>query len=226
MLQCQQPVARRIYKLHDYENKADKGSPSWPERPEQDARGLRGATSHKKQLNQDGKRRAAGSLNANHDCKRYTRSRPRNARYARDNHGHSKSLGKGIRHSTSWSVPDLPFPMLAIEISSTGAGLTSLRLVVEAPQARPRTDEILIKNRSRPALARADVLQRQGKYPPPPGAVIFGKGCGRNERLPQAARLRHLGGEAGLGRGSGGYAEYVGAGRLKVIPIPAAGTLF
>ncbi len=40
----------------------------------------------------------------------------------------------------------------------------------EAPLPRPAEDELLVRVQAT-ALNRADILQRQGKYPPPPGAA-------------------------------------------------------
>src|SRR3978361_832855 len=57
--------------------------------------------------------------------------------------------------------------MIAIEISSPG-GAEVLR-AVERPTPEPGPGEVLIRVRAAGA-ASADVMQRQGKYPPPPEA--------------------------------------------------------
>src|SRR4051794_41828858 len=57
--------------------------------------------------------------------------------------------------------------MIAIEISSPG-GADVLR-AVERPMPEPESGEVLIRVEAA-GVARADVMQRQGKYSPPPGA--------------------------------------------------------
>jgi NADPH:quinone reductase len=57
--------------------------------------------------------------------------------------------------------------MLAIEISSFGP--PDVLKPVERPDPEPKPDEIVIRVEAA-GVARADLLQRQGKYPPPAGA--------------------------------------------------------
>lgn len=60
--------------------------------------------------------------------------------------------------------------MTAIEITSFGGrGVLQLR---ERPKPEPGSDEVLIRVKAA-GVARADVLQRQGKYPPPRVRPIF-----------------------------------------------------
>src|SRR5204863_9966679 len=57
--------------------------------------------------------------------------------------------------------------MLAVEISAPG-GPEVLR-PAERPVPEPRAGEVLIKVRAA-GVNRPDLMQREGKYPPPPGA--------------------------------------------------------
>ena len=90
------------------------------------------------------------------------------------------------------------------------------------PVPAPRTGEVLIKVAAA-GINRPDVLQRQGGYPPPPGAsdvpglevageiVAFGESV---DRWRVGDRVMAL-------VSSGGYAEYCVAPAPQVLPIPA-----
>jgi NADPH2:quinone reductase len=90
----------------------------------------------------------------------------------------------------------------------------------EVPDPAPRSDEILIEVHAA-ALNRADLLQRAGKYPPPPGwpewmglevagTVLAAPPGGRWRRGDRACALL----------GGGGYAEQVAAPEAMAMPIP------
>lgn len=120
--------------------------------------------------------------------------------------------------------------MRAIEISQPG-GPEVLRLV-ERPRPRPAPGEVLIRVEAA-GVNRPDIMQRQGKYPPPPGAsdipglevagVIVEPG-GLNVE-PGGSRLQAEGTSestrvCALVAG-GGYAEYCAAPAVQCLPIPA-----
>ncbi|HET6894762.1 MAG TPA: NAD(P)H-quinone oxidoreductase [Candidatus Baltobacteraceae bacterium] len=100
--------------------------------------------------------------------------------------------------------------MRAVEILQPG-GPEVLR-VVERPTPVPADGEVLIQVKAA-GVSRADTMQRQGKYPPPPGSSdipgleVAGVIDGTQERV--CALLT-----------GGGYAEYVAAARKQVLPIP------
>ena len=102
--------------------------------------------------------------------------------------------------------------MRAIEIDGPG-GPDVLR-VVERPTPRPGPGEVLIKVEAA-GVNRPDIMQRQGKYPPPPGVSdipgleVAGTIVGQD-----GARVCAL--VAG-----GGYAEYCVAPAPQCLPIPA-----
>ncbi|MGH3835512.1 MAG: NAD(P)H-quinone oxidoreductase [Pseudonocardiaceae bacterium] len=109
--------------------------------------------------------------------------------------------------------------MRAITITEYGDP-TVLRLT-EQPDPRPDPGEVLI-DVAATSVNRADLMQRQGRYPPPPGASeILGLEC--------AGRVAELGdGVAGFAVGDqvcallagGGYAERVAAPAGQVMPLP------
>ena len=116
-------------------------------------------------------------------------------------------------------MSDLPATMTAIEVSEPG-GPEALK-PVEQPLPTVGAGEILIKVAAA-GINRADILQRRGFYPPPPGA-------------PNTPGLEAAGTVAALGAGvsgfaigdevccllaGGGYAEYCSAPAPQVLPVP------
>jgi putative PIG3 family NAD(P)H quinone oxidoreductase len=98
----------------------------------------------------------------------------------------------------------------AIEISAWG-GPDVLR-VTERPVPEPQRGEVLIKVLAA-GVSRADAVQRQGKYPPPPGASDI-------PGLEVSGVIEDTGeGVCALLTG-GGYAEYVAVPREQVLPLP------
>ncbi len=101
--------------------------------------------------------------------------------------------------------------MRVIEISRPG-GPDVLR-VAERPKPVPNANEVLVAVRAA-GVSHADVMQREGAYPPPPGASdILGL---------EVAGVREDTGErvCALLTG-GGYAEYVAVPLEQVLPSPA-----
>jgi NADPH:quinone reductase len=113
----------------------------------------------------------------------------------------------------------LPATMEAVEISAPG-GPEALQ-VARRPVPRPGRGEVLIAVAAA-GLNRPDLLQRQGKYPPPPGASDI-------------PGLEVSGWVAALGEGvtawteddrvcalvaGGGYAEYCMAPAVQCLPVP------
>jgi putative PIG3 family NAD(P)H quinone oxidoreductase len=100
-------------------------------------------------------------------------------------------------------------------------GLDALKLV-EVPTPEPAAGEILVRVEAA-GVNRADLLQRQGFYPPPPGTTdILGLEC--------AGTVAALGPDvSGLAVGDpvcallsgGGYSEYVTVPAGQLAPIPA-----
>src|SRR3989441_11184661 len=109
--------------------------------------------------------------------------------------------------------------MLVIEIREPGG--PEVLVPAERPRPEPRAGEVLIKVRAA-GVNRPDIMQRQGRYPPPPGASdipgleIAGRvvGIGAN-----VSSLRVEDRVCALVAG-GGYAEYCVAPAPQCLPIP------
>lgn len=109
-------------------------------------------------------------------------------------------------------------------VAITAPGPPDVLCVVERPRPVPAADEVLIRVTAA-GVNRPDVLQRLGKYPPPPGAsdlpglevagVIDAAGSGVREWTPGKRVCALVNG--------GGYAEYCAVPASQVLPVP--GTL-
>jgi|HubBroStandDraft_1064217.scaffolds.fasta_scaffold29653_2 NADPH2:quinone reductase len=109
--------------------------------------------------------------------------------------------------------------MLAVEISEPGPN-GALR-PIEIPAPVPGPGEILIRIEAA-GVARADLLQRLGKYPQPPGTTNI-------PGLDVAGTVAATGADAGKWKpgdrvcailAGGGYAEFCAVPALQVLPIP------
>jgi NADPH2:quinone reductase len=111
--------------------------------------------------------------------------------------------------------------MIAIEIAQPG-GPDVLR-PVERPVPAPRDGEVLVRVEAA-GVNRPDVMQRMGKYPPPPGASDV-------PGLEIAGTIADLGPSEKAGRwrvgdrvcalvAGGGYAEYCVAPAPQCLPVP------
>jgi putative PIG3 family NAD(P)H quinone oxidoreductase len=91
----------------------------------------------------------------------------------------------------------------------------------EVPDPRPGPGEVLIDVVAS-AVNRADLMQRQGLYPPPPGASdIIGLECsGRIAELGEGVSGWQVGQEVCALLSGGGYAEKVVAPAGQLLPVP------
>ena len=117
-------------------------------------------------------------------------------------------------------MANLPTEMTAIEITEPG-GPEVLR-PARRPLPEPGLGEVLIEVTAA-GVNRPDTMQRQGHYPPPPGAsdlpglevsghvVANGPGARRYEVGAAVCALTH----------GGGYAEYCTAPETQTLPVPA-----
>ena len=94
-------------------------------------------------------------------------------------------------------------------------------VLVELPIPQPKQGEVLIKIKAS-AINRADLAQRNGLYPPPPGASpIMGLECsGIIEPLGEGVKTRLVGEEVCALLAGGGYAEYVTCPEQQVTSVP------
>jgi putative PIG3 family NAD(P)H quinone oxidoreductase len=92
----------------------------------------------------------------------------------------------------------------------------------EVPDPVPGPDEVLIEVVAS-AVNRADLMQRQGHYPPPPGAPPYpGLECsGKISALGPRVSGWSVGDEVCALLAGGGYAERVAAPAACVLPVPA-----
>lgn len=110
--------------------------------------------------------------------------------------------------------------MTAIAVEG-GKGPASALTPVRCATPRPGPGEILIRVRAA-GINRADLLQRAGHYPPPPGAsdIIGLEAAGEVAAVgPNAPRWR-VGDQVTALLGGGGYAEYVVVDARHALPIP------
>ncbi len=109
--------------------------------------------------------------------------------------------------------------MTAIEITSFGD--PQVLKPVERPKPEPGPCEIVIRVKAA-GVARADVMQRQGKYPPPPGAPdIPGLDVAGTVDSIGANVTRFLPGDRVCAiLAGGGYAEFCAVPEVQVLPIP------
>lgn len=109
--------------------------------------------------------------------------------------------------------------MKAIQISEPGG--PEVLVWADAPDPVPAAGEVLIAVTAS-AVNRADLLQRGGFYPPPPGASpILGLECsGRIAALGEGVTGWNVGDEVCALLSGGGYAELVTVPAGQVLPAP------
>lgn len=110
--------------------------------------------------------------------------------------------------------------MKAVVITKPG-GPEVLRLE-DRPKPQPGIGQIRVRVRTS-ALNRADLMQREGNYPVPPGAPADISGieyAGEVEMLGDAANLWSVGDRVMGIVGGGGHAEYLCVHEREAIPVP------
>jgi putative PIG3 family NAD(P)H quinone oxidoreductase len=117
------------------------------------------------------------------------------------------------------SAPATVAPMHAIVARAPGG--PDVLEWAEVPDPTPGRGEVLI-DVAASAVNRADLLQRQGRYAPPPGASdIIGLECsGRIAALGDGVTGWNVGDEVCALLAGGGYAEKVVAPAAQLLPIP------
>ena len=105
---------------------------------------------------------------------------------------------------------------------TSGAGGPDVLSVAELPDPEPGPGEVAITVAAT-AVNRADLLQRQGFYPPPPGASeVIGLECsGTVAALGEGVTDWAVGDEVCALLAGGGYAERVVVPAGQVMPVPA-----
>ncbi|CAN5157338.1 NAD(P)H-quinone oxidoreductase [soil metagenome] len=110
--------------------------------------------------------------------------------------------------------------MRVIEITG-GAGPAEALVVAERPDPEAGPGQIRIRVRAA-GVNRPDLLQRQGRYPPPPGApdILGLEVAGEVDQIGDGATRWTLGDRVCALLGGGGYAEYAVVDARHVLPIP------
>lgn len=108
--------------------------------------------------------------------------------------------------------------MIAVEISEPGP--PDVLRVVERPRPSVRDGEVLIRVEAA-GVNRPDIMQRLGKYPPPPGASDLPGLEISGEIVETSGAVRWRSGDrvCALVAG-GGYAEYCAAPAVQCLPVP------
>lgn len=121
-------------------------------------------------------------------------------------------------------MTDIPAVMRAID--PAGPGGPEMLVPVERPVPRPGEGELLIRVKAA-GVNRPDVMQREGKYPPPPGApTILGlEVAGEVVALGEGADARLLGRPVMALVAGGGYADYVAAPSGQCLAVPPSLTM-
>lgn len=107
--------------------------------------------------------------------------------------------------------------MNAIAVAGGAGSATALQLV-QVPKPVPRDGEVLLRVLAA-GVNRPDLLQREGRYPPPPGApeTLGLEVCA--EVVADAGRWR-AGERVCALLGGGGYAEFVAVDARHALPLP------
>lgn len=107
-------------------------------------------------------------------------------------------------------------------VLASGPGGPDVLSLGEAPDPVPAAGEVLIEVAAT-AVNRADLLQRAGNYPPPPGASpILGLECsGRIAGLSEGVTGWQVGDEVCALLSGGGYAELVCVPAVQLMRVPA-----
>ncbi len=110
--------------------------------------------------------------------------------------------------------------MIAIQISKYGG--PQVLQATERPQPTPGPHELVIRIKAA-GVSRADIMQREGKYPPPPGASdIPGlDAAGVVDSVGAQSKRFSPGDKVCAILAGGGYAEYCAVPEDQVLPIPA-----
>ena len=117
------------------------------------------------------------------------------------------------------AVP-LPQAMLAVAIARPGG--PEVLVPVQRPVPKPGVGEVLIRVAAA-GVNRPDIMQRQGRYPPPPGASDLPglEVAGEIAATGLGAHRYRLGERVCALLSGGGYAEYCVAPAGQVLPAPA-----
>ena len=115
----------------------------------------------------------------------------------------------------------IPETMRAIDPDTAGG--PEVLVVATRPVPRPATGEVLVRVAAA-GVNRPDVMQRQGRYPPPPGApTILGlEIAGEIVAVGEGVAADEIGQQVCALVAGGGYAEYAAVPAGQCLPVPDA----
>ncbi len=111
-------------------------------------------------------------------------------------------------------------------IACFGAGAPETLHIATRPLPAPQAGEVLVRVAAA-GVNRADIMQRQGKYPPPPGAsdILGMEISGTITALGVGVKEWKIGDTVCALLSGGGYAEYVAVPAAHCLPVPAGVSL-
>ena len=115
----------------------------------------------------------------------------------------------------------MSIPQTMSHVQATGPGAPNVLGLATGPVPQPKADEVLIRVAAA-GVNRPDVLQRQGSYPPPPGAspLLGLEVAGHVVAVGPDAGPWQIGDQVCALTNGGGYAEYCVAAGTQCLPWP------
>ncbi len=116
----------------------------------------------------------------------------------------------------------MPIPQTMTYVHANGAGGPEVLGLATGPVPVPRADEVLIRVQAA-GVNRPDVAQRQGSYPPPPGAspILGLEVAGEVAAIGDQVTTLSVGDRVCALTNGGGYAEYCAVPASQCLPWPA-----
>ena len=115
----------------------------------------------------------------------------------------------------------MPIPQTMSYVHANGAGGPEVLGLATGPVPTPKPDEVLIRVRAA-GVNRPDVAQRQGSYPPPPGAspILGLEVAGEVAAIGDQVTTLSVGDKVCALTNGGGYADYCTAPAPQCLPWP------
>ncbi len=115
----------------------------------------------------------------------------------------------------------MPLPQTMTYVQANGAGAPDVLGLATGPVPMPKPDEVLIRVQAA-GVNRPDVAQRQGSYPPPPGAspILGLEVAGEVVAIGDQVTTLSVGDAVCALTNGGGYAEYCTAPAPQCLPWP------
>jgi NADPH2:quinone reductase len=115
----------------------------------------------------------------------------------------------------------MPIPQTMTYVRANGAGNPEVLGLATGPVPSPKPDEVLIRVQAA-GINRPDIAQRQGSYPPPPGAspILGLEVAGEVASVGDQVTTLSAGDQVCALTNGGGYAEYCTAPATQCLPWP------